>query len=115
MLFAHSFGIQIGIRASQNLGQKCEEVELNRKPILARGHQISLYRSKRAFVGMPILIAEFVPSCPPAGANHIQTSVMDLAEILVPDICIGIFKKKALNLTRHVGRSNYRDRIAIQF
>src|SRR5215472_9964019 len=72
-LLAHSLRVQIWVIASQNLGQEGEEIELHRQLVFAGGHQVGFDRPQRSFVRLAVLVAELVPSRPPAGANHVES------------------------------------------
>ena len=108
-------GIEKGVGASENVGQKGEEIELHRQAVLAGGHQIGFERAQRALVGLAVFVAELVPAGPPAGADHVQSGIVNLGEILVPHIHVGMLEIKALHFARHVSRADDRERMAVEF
>ena len=113
-LLAHRFGIEIRIHSAQNLRQERKEVELDRQAVLARGHQIRFHRAQRALVRLAVLVGELVPARPPSGANHVQPGVVNLPQIAVPHINIGMIEIQPLHFARHVRRADDGQRLAIQ-
>src|SRR5271165_5338953 len=97
LLAADGCGIKKSVRSSENVGQESEEIELYRQAIFAGGHQIGFKRAQRALVGLTVLIAKLVPASPPASANHVQSGVVNLGEILVPHVHVGVVEKETLD------------------
>src|SRR5271154_4075458 len=86
LLAADGCGIEKRICSSKYIRQEGEKIELHRQAILASGHQIGSESAQRALVGLAVFVAEFVPAGPPAGADHVESGVVNLGEILIPHI-----------------------------
>src|SRR4029077_18251869 len=90
-------------------------IELHRQAIFTGRHQIGFQRAQRPLVRLAILIAELVPASPPPGADHVQSRIMDLSEILIPYVNVGMLEKRSLHFARHVCRAHYRQRMTVKF
>ena len=78
LLAANRFWIEVRVHASQNIRQERKKIELHGQAVFARSHEIRFERPQRALVRLTILVAELVPTRPPAGADHVQTGGMNL-------------------------------------
>ena len=115
LLAADGGGIKERVFASENIGKEGEEIELHGQSIFAGGHEIRLERAQGALVGLTVFVAEFVPAGPPASADHVESGVVNLGEVLIPDVCVGMLEIEALHFARHVGGADDREGMAIEF
>ncbi len=113
-LLANRFGVKIRIHSTQNFWQERKKVELHRQTVPARGHQIGFQRTQCAFVGLAILVGKFIPARPPSGTDHVQPGVVNLTQIAVPDVNVGMIEIQALNFAGHVGGANDGEGLAIE-
>src|SRR5260370_695090 len=93
LLFFDRSRIEIAIHATQEIGQEGKEVELHRQTVPARGHQVGFEGAQRLLRWLAAWVAEFFPSCPPAGAQHVEPGRADLREVALPDINVGALEK----------------------
>ncbi len=115
LLAANRLRIEVRVYASQYIRQEREKIELHGQTVLARGHEIGFERPQRALIRLTILVADLVPTRPPAGADHVQSRGMNLREVPIPHVDVGVIEIKTLRLTRHVGGSNDGEGLAIEF
>ena len=80
--------------------------------MFACGHQVSFECSQGPLVRLAILVAELIPSRPPAGAKHVQSCCLDVSQFLIPDVDVGVFEIQALGFTGHVRSAHYREGLA---
>src|SRR5260370_18660626 len=83
--------------------------------MLACGHQVGFNRAQRPLVGPSVFITDLLPARPPAGADHVETSRVDLSKVAVPYVSVGVFKIQPLYLAGHGGGSDNRQGTTIEF
>src|SRR5579872_4164969 len=115
LLAADGRGVEEGVGASENVGEEGEKIELHREPVFTSSHQIGFEGAQGALVGLTVFVAEFIPAGPPSGADHVESGVVNLAEILVPYVHVGMLEEKALDFARHVGCADDGERMAVEF
>src|SRR6516162_8099687 len=97
LLLAERVRIQIWIHAAKDFRKEGKKIELNRKAVLSCGHQVGFERAQRAFVRLAIFVAELIPAGPPAGAQHVQASGLDLRHVPVPDVRVRMIEIETLD------------------
>ena len=115
LLAADGLGIEESVGASEDVGQEGEEVELHGQAVLAGGHEIGFDRAQGALVGLTVFVGELVPAAPPAGADHVESGVVNLREILIPDVDVGMLEVETLDFARHVGGADDGEGMAVEF
>ena len=114
LLLAHGLRIEIGVGAAENFGKKREKSELHGEAVFASGHQIGFQGAQGAVIGPAGLVAEFVPTGPPAGANHVEASGVNQSHVAVPDVDIRMIEIEALNFAGHVRGANNGERLVVE-
>jgi hypothetical protein len=115
LLFANGVGIEVRIFSAEHFGEEREEIELDWEIIFARGHQKRFERAQSSLVGLTVFVAELVPAGPPSGANGVEAGVMNLGEVAIPNVGIGVLEVEALYFAGHICGANYRERVAVEF
>ena len=110
-----AWGSRKALAPPRTSGRNAKKLNCTGRPYLRAVIKIGLERAQSAFVGLTVFVAELVPAGPPSGANHVESGIVNLGKILIPDIHVGMLEEEALDFARHVRCTDDGERMAVDF